>query len=365
MRYTLTIVEQLDRAAAELATDHPINNRRALILIDNAAEIILHRQCVGYLERDKEESRIAYLTQQFTGTFSATAPTESPKSQVESSENRPLMTPKHRARAGGKSLPDKLKVLKDMGDLTPAERQFVAIAHDYRNELYHVGLTRDDIIRAVAGHYFRLCCDLFVRMRGQGLFNRMFSSGDEYTDVARRYLPMRSGRLSILDVDDEALADKLRSALPDDIPDLITALAESARRLIGQVNDDFKFLVRGNPFGLDSSEMLQKVQWLQDLGTALEREGVDGLWMDPDYRLKYHRVAGALEQNWVQRHTSDPTEGWKLRASGIGSQTDPLRAVELYQSLRNDMSYLEEAIHSAAGELDRVIEAEVDRVRGK
>ena len=44
MRYVITIVEQLDRAAAELTTDHPINNRLALILIDNATELILHRQ---------------------------------------------------------------------------------------------------------------------------------------------------------------------------------------------------------------------------------------------------------------------------------------------------------------------------------
>ena len=38
MRYVLTIVEQLDRAARELVTDHPINNRLALILVDNATD---------------------------------------------------------------------------------------------------------------------------------------------------------------------------------------------------------------------------------------------------------------------------------------------------------------------------------------
>ena len=49
MRYILTVVEQLDRAARELETDHPINNRLALILVDNATELILHRQCTDYL----------------------------------------------------------------------------------------------------------------------------------------------------------------------------------------------------------------------------------------------------------------------------------------------------------------------------
>ena len=50
MRHVVTIVEQLDRAAMELATDHPINNRLALILIDNASEVILHRQSMDRLE---------------------------------------------------------------------------------------------------------------------------------------------------------------------------------------------------------------------------------------------------------------------------------------------------------------------------
>ena len=44
MRYIALIVEQLHRAALELAIDHPINNRIALILIDNAAELVVHHR---------------------------------------------------------------------------------------------------------------------------------------------------------------------------------------------------------------------------------------------------------------------------------------------------------------------------------
>ena len=42
MRYILTVVEQLDRAARELTVNHPINNRLALIWILNAVELIIH-----------------------------------------------------------------------------------------------------------------------------------------------------------------------------------------------------------------------------------------------------------------------------------------------------------------------------------
>ena len=53
MHYIMPIVEQLDRAVRELETDHPINNRLALILIDNTAELIIHRRCSMYVRMAK------------------------------------------------------------------------------------------------------------------------------------------------------------------------------------------------------------------------------------------------------------------------------------------------------------------------
>ena len=120
--------------------------------------------------------------------------------------------------ARGEHLDDKLKVLEQLGDLTRAERRFIKIAHRYRNDLYHVGLKHDDIIRSIAGHYYLLCCDLFARMGEQAIFGPVFSSRDEYTEVARRYLQMQDGRVSFGSVDDEVLVEKLRSALPDEMP---------------------------------------------------------------------------------------------------------------------------------------------------
>ena len=54
-----------------------------------------------------------------------------------------------------------------------------------------------------------------------------------------------------------------------------------------------------------------------------------------------------------------------LRATAVERERDPLIALDLYQSLRNDMSYLEESILSAATELDRWIQQQVDMARGK
>lgn len=360
MRHILTVVEQLDRATRELATDHPINNRLALILVDNATELLLHRQCTDRLELDSVASGLWKAHQ-------ALAERRSPEDHPEFSDDlkRDVMTRRQRSQAKGTYLEGKLKVLEDMKDITSKERRFIAIAHDYRNELYHVGLTHDDIVRPLAAQYFLISCDLFTRLGNKGFFGPSFSSNDEYTDVAKRYLPVRNGRLLAFDVDKADLADKLRGTLPAGIPELAGTLASSARKSIKSVTDEFNFLIRENPFSFDADKMLEVAQWQRDLTEALEREDVDGLWVDPNYRASFSRVATELEAKWRQRHSSLPHERWMLRATAVERESDPLTALDLYQALREDMSYLEESIMSASTELDRWIQQEIDKARGK
>ena len=359
MKHVLTIVEQLDRAAIELATDHPINNRLALILIDNATELLLHRQCIDRLEMDNLASSM-WMAHQAVSKGNS-------QHQSEFSEDlkKSMMTTKQRVAAAGKSLNGKLKVLGQMGDLSPAERRFISVAHDYRNELYHVGLTHDHIVRAIAGHHYLLCCELFVRMGNVGLWGPTISSDDRYTDVAKRYLPVRDGRVFPFGIKNEELAQKLRCALPDGIPDLAATLEASARAAIKALMDNFDFLTHENPFGADKDNVLELVQWQRNLIEALENEGVDGSWLDPDYWASYIRVAATLEATWKPKHNAVPNQRWMRRAAAVGQESDPLVAMDLYQSLRNDMSYLEEAFESAALDLDRWIQHESDKARGK
>ena len=247
MKYVLTVVEQLDRAIDELSTDHPINNRLALILIDNATELVLHRRCTDHLYGERLLRRLQ---------------------------------PKQRRLANGRYLRDKLKVLEQLGDITGAERRFVNIAHHYRNELYHAGLQHDDITRAISGHYFLLCCDLFARLKPYGISQ---SSTDRYTAIAKRYLSVRNGWIAFSGLGNrelvEVLAEKLQGARPEQIPDLAETLAESARRAIGDIEDALAFVVRDNPFNLSCATSCgSHSRNLSSGGTLKERELIVRLW---------------------------------------------------------------------------------------
>ena len=329
MRYTLTVVEQLDRAARELTVDHPINNRLALILVDNATELILHRRCTDHVQRDRMSQRL---------------------------------DASHRALARGNFLEGKLKVLEMLDDISHHERRFINAAHQYRNELYHVGLTQDDVVRPISFQYFKLCCELFDRLRPAW---RTQSSTDRFSEVAERYLPRSGDHIEFMAVDNTELAKALLSNLPNDTHALQTSLSASAESHIEEVQEAFAFVVQDNPARHNKRTVLRNVQWHHDFMHALEREGVEGSWMIPGYLDEVNRVRTALESTWRQRHMSVPAVKWHKRAEAIKNEPDALEAMMLYQALRHDMAYLEEAITNAASELDAWIQLEIDRARGK
>ena len=155
---------------------------------------------------------------------------------------------------------------------------------------------------------------------------------------------MHDGQIDFSSVDKGALAEKLRGALPGEMPTLASVHASSARKAVTAITDDFAFLIQNNPSGSDADEMLKVAQWRRELSEALERADVDGLSIDPSYREKYEEIKDVLEANWKQRHSTIPSAKWMLRADAIEHETDPLVCLDSYQALRQDMSYLEDAI---------------------
>ena len=342
MRYYQTIVEQLDRAASELGIDHPINNRLALILIDNAVELIVHRLCHKHVWMDGMFS--GYPSPEDTGFY--------------------VMTESELRKANGRHLKPKLRILVKKGDLNAKESRFISIVHKYRNELYHVGLTHDDIIRAMANQYYLLCCDFFARTGNASVWAVTVPSNGS-TEVMDRYLPEPGAKPYLQDVDDKVVADKLRHALPNEMPDLAETLSYSAVISVENIMDGFEFLVRDNPRGMSANEILELVQWQREFRVVLDKEKIDGHFSSPTYQKEYIRLEQEFNETWTQEYKKIPELRWRRRAEEVKDEADPLIAMDRYQTLRDEMAYLEEAIDTMVTELDRWIQQEIDRIRGK
>lgn len=335
MRYIMPIVEQLDRAARELATDHPINNRLALILIDNAVELILHRRCRDHLMHEKTAVRIG----------------------------RARLTPKQRQMARGSFLDGKLIALRVLGDITEPERRFIAICHDYRSELYHVGLGHQDVVRAMAGRYFELCCDLFARLKPSYV---SWGSNEQMSSLGQKYLEQLLGkdRSSFAFVEVDKVAPLVLAKLPQ-TPPLPSTLADAAQNAIDRVRDAFQFIVDENPGRMNAQEVLQHIQFYYDLSRRAEREGIEGSALDQEHRRRWSELYREMRKSWKATFRRLPHENWRRRAKTIAGQADALAALDRYQALRNDMAYLEDVITEAATDLDAEIQFQIDMRRGK
>ena len=358
---TLTVVEQLHRATEELRTDHPTNNRLALILIDNAVELMVHHRCMDRLKENERWSRLAMARQ----AVAKTRPPGGDNSDLDAISDTPVMTEKQRKDAKGKHLDDKLKLLASMGDISAPERRFIAIAHGYRNELYHVGLAHNEVIRSIAGQYFLLSCDLFARLGNLSVWVIGGPPKEISTEVAKLYFAKGDSGSDWFGVEKGDVAERLRHALPKGIANLSKSLEESAEAHIIKAKEDFDYINRENPRGLHDSELLEFIQWEYDLEEELERQNVDGVWWDPEYQREIQRVKDELRPDWKQQHTSLPVERWFRQADRIGQTDDPLEAMELHDFFMKNLSYIADVINASAESLDKWQQDELDRIRGK
>lgn len=329
MRHLMTVVEQLDRAANELSTDHPINNRLALILVDNTVELIVHRRCMDRLSLHLAAAQL---------------------------------TPKEREMARSRFFSDKLKMIEALGDINRTEKQFIKTAHKYRNELFHVGLRYDDIVRPISGNYFLLCCDLFARLKPG---YRVHIPSDKYTEISKRYLSEFGSRFDFMNVEVEVLARSLRNLFPTGIPELSKTLARSARKSIEEVEEDLGFLIENNLEDEESTEVIRAAQWRADFKEALRNAGHGDSEADQQFSERVTQFRKKFEVDWRPKFNSFPKRSWIKRSRAIEFQSDPLQALVMYEQLRNHMAYFEGAIQSYACELDRWIQIQIDRSLGK
>lgn len=327
MEFILSIAEQLDKAASELAIDHPINDRLALILIDNAIELVLERKLSLELLSDY-------------GTFrSATAAT--------------------RKAARSKALPDRLQASVDVTLLTAREAAFVAAAHRQRNRLYHEGGGREPYIRALAFPYFRLACDLFVRLDA-GF--QIWIGVTEMSPIGRRYAAGDKGNILGVSRIARNLCRGLPRAPAETLQNQVAGAAEVARTDLAEA---FRFLITDNPQGSGAAALLDMAQRAASRDAALRKAGLDGatrrspLFKDAADLVRRH------DETFKPRYRSIPHGPWSQAIRRIEANPDPLDAFAKFDRLMKDMQALREAIGDLALSLDRWIQSEVDRMRGK
>lgn len=295
MRYVYLCLEQLGRAAEELAEENSISSRLALILTDNVVELVCRGRCEDIATFD-------------SGSVSPI----------------PMI---------GSYFKEKLSFLSQRDEISETERIYIATAHRYRNDSYHIGLMHDEVIYPIAWHYHEIACDLFGRLKPRGI--RHSYSGDPQTPRVRKYLWQLGWQFRWLDLDIEphhleVLARLINQRRPTLSEPLARRLSRSLKNITGEI--------AGNIYVLT----------------------VEGSAIPFNYRWLASSLRPPADRTWQSDLKGIPVKQWHARASAIETESSPSKALAKYEAIVRDMLSWAKRVEKTAPYLAEFLRAEIE-----
>jgi hypothetical protein len=332
MQYIFTYVEQLDLAAQQLEhVEDPAYGRFALILSDNIIELILHKRCQDEMWMEDLWVKMG----------------------------APRYTAKEREEVLGRYFAPKVNFAKKLGLITQSEHGFILTCHDYRNELYHTGIRRDDIIYAIAWQHHSFACELLKRQEA-----RSWSPGIRVSEAARRHgfdekFGLGEGFKKRL----EAAARSLSDSKPSRTESLSASLSKSLINRLQSTQNSLNFLIKENPNGLDEAELIEYLQHHQHR-----------ISLSPRYEALLFIQAGepslsdrlkSVRSSWIPKYDTNPISKWMTRAQSLKQESEPMKALQKHEQIQKETREFTVLIEDAAEYLDGYLMYLSDVARGK
>jgi len=327
MRFLFDCVEQLDLAVHQLAhEEHPTYARFALILVDNAIELMLHRFCRDELSRDELFRRM----------------------------KSPRLTEVDVADARSKFFDPKLAFCCRKGAIDDDQATIIRFAHALRNESYHAGVIREDVLRDIAIAYFHLACNLLQGWpRGHWFrdYSKTSAAVDKHFGPEPWQNDPRTGA--------STATTSLRALCPKPTRPLPTALSTSLSKQFATMEGGLRFVAEYLELSADAAlEAIQFEMFIRGPKTPL----TDADRVDP---RTYLRRIDEIRATWSPTYRRSPLPGFAKRAGALKHEKSDSKAIAKYKQLLEDAAAVGEAIEEAAAYIDGNIQHDIDVARGK
>lgn len=239
-------VVQLEEARRLVRRDDVAHLRLALILLDNAVEVMMHRSIEGKLQYADMYARM--LKNFPTGPLDA-------KGEELRREISSHIVPTSRQKQIRRFFGEKIVFLSDDHDCIPhPSARALRHLHDYRNETQHQDEVRPESIRAAVLVLFDIATDFLVRLRPG---TTAWTGGENY-DWLKRYGFRRPFHMP--DEIRPRIAKKLRSGLPLDAEGIRTALIAHLTGRLDAMENQLDFVSESTPDGRDRTQTLKAIQ---------------------------------------------------------------------------------------------------------
>lgn len=336
MERLVLIIEQVEEAKRFIQIDDIAHLRMALLLLDNASEVLMYRAVGDELDRDDFYIKIFSFIRDRVHDEKFQEVKEQLKIEYE------LIPPKTR-KALKKFYNAKVDFLTERGALESVIGQLLKSLHHYRNEAYHRDFLRKGTIRPAVQLLFEIVCDLLLILPPG-----MISHGgeDDWSAFCQRY--GLDSTFNITQGGLEKIVERLKE--PNIMPsrDLAKMLSAHLENRVSEMEELLQVIHRDAPGAATIEEELKRIQFVNEPG-----------WVPPS------KDNGESFGRYVAHYSLDDFSRWRQAASDILKGESKLAIFNKFIELELEIEPIENMVNEYANLVEQAIQAEVDRLRGK
>jgi hypothetical protein len=333
LRFYAAILDQMDLALEHIDNGGVHDCRFGLMLTDNAVELALHKLAT---EKQAHLRMWRHLEDQ------------SPHKQA-------------LADALGQSYDAKLKFARMEKMVTEEQARTVAIMHEFRNQLYHVGLQHESILPSISRFYFSVACEVLGAFPGHGL---SYGSATVVPERAKKYF--NSSTRGLAELSDYEKACK--------------ALEERCRHVkrttIDALADHMDLLIKENDVYLD---VISTGVFPRGEGITRDQATIDCQTWRFAFTEKGHKFAREngfsgqsildlvtwLGQKYPFRIKKDPIPGWWKQAKRMRSKGSAHLALANYVDFINNTAEFRNDLAESCAAAEAEIDRQIDEMRAR
>lgn len=319
------LYEQIEEAKRLMLSATLTHLRLALILLDNAAELIMHRELSYRFAEDDYYARLSELPE-------------------------PKYSPEERRKAEQEFKPMVKLLRHKLGVISEEQATVLCVCHEMRRDAFHRGEMNPTILRPVTELLFLIVCELAKAFPVHSYTIAGGVPSGENADFMARFQLDRPDTLGV-EKTKESIYRKLIQGIAFDAS-LRQTLSEDLQERIAAIIDGLAYLNDSISDRASLDHNLRYTQFWRERGAEIMKKAhEEGRAPKDDLDVAYREWS----TNPGPTYTMDKIEHWQRQASAIARAKHPADALARYIGIERLITPLEEDVSNAVSDFDEHI----------
>ena len=328
-------VVQIEEAKRLIEQGDVAHLRLALILLDNAVEVMMLRVIEGKMMYSDMYAR---MLENFPANPS------DPKAEEIRQELATHVVPLKRQKEIRRVFGEKVKFLSENNKIPLPSARTLNHLHNYRNETQHQDQVRSESITAATLVYFDIATDFLVRLQPG---STSWKCEENYDWLKKYGIPKKMvSPTEML----PRFAEGLRDGLPLDVAGIRAALVTHLVGRLDAMENQLVFIEEFLPREVRAETALKVVQfWHQNPKPTIVSP--------PQIHAQIHA--------FVAPHVPDVFTNWRAATDALNAVEDKLEMFDRFATIEDEFEPLEAKIDDYVSDIDRYLQSQIDIARGK